>query len=455
MLNNKKLLPILTVALAAMLVVLLVVAFSMTGNQPDPTEPTPTVTEAPTDPPTEAPTEEPTEPPITKESTATIGVTGDILMHDRVIACGYNSATGTYNYDHIYQHWKKYVSAVDYAVANLEVTLCSNTNGYDYKGYPCFNSPDAVPEALKAAGFDMLLTANNHTYDTRNVGMMRTQQVIESLGFDYIGTRQNAADDNFIVKDINGIKIGMVNYTYTTDMNDEGKVALNGIPLTLEDSMLINAFNYWRLNAFYAKLSGQIEQMKEQGAEAIVLYIHWGDEYHTEQNSTQSKMAQDLCNLGIDVIVGNHAHVPQPVALLTNENDPSQKTLCIYSTGNAVSNISRSDNRPVNTEDGMLFSFTFAKYTDGTVVLESADVLPTWVDRMDEQNDWKDQFIVLPLDDEIEDWAAELGIDNSTLNECKNSYDRTMGIVGAGLADANAYFAQHQLEVEAEIGVKN
>ena len=311
-----------------------------------------------------------------------------------------------------------------------------------------------MPEALKVAGFDMLLTANNHSYDTRNKGFMRTQQVVSDLGFDHIGTRPDLETPNYLVKEINGIKIGMINYTYTTKLDDDGKAYLNGIPLTLEDSKLVNVFNYWKLDQFYTKLSGEMEAMRAEGAEAIVLYIHWGDEYNTTQNKTQTKMAQDLCNLGVDVIVGNHAHVPQPVALLTNENDETQKTLCVYSTGNAVSNITRHDKgRPINCEDGMFFTFTFAKYSDGTVILENTDLMPTWVDRTDE-SDWSDQFIVLPLDRENEDWQTALGINDATLKECQKSYDRTMDIVGAGLEEAQTYYAQHQKDVEAEIGVK-
>jgi len=96
-----------------------------------------------TDPETELtiPETEPTEPKITKLSTATVGATGDILMHGAVIKSGLDKATGTYNYDAIFQYFNKCVSQVDFAVANLEVTLCSDTNGYQYQGYPRLTAP--------------------------------------------------------------------------------------------------------------------------------------------------------------------------------------------------------------------------------------------------------------------------------------------------------------------------
>ena len=410
-------------------------------------------TEPSTAPSTEPSTAPPTDPPIIKESTATIGSTGDLLLHDRVIQSGYDKATGTYNYDNIFSVFSSFVSEVDYAVANLEVTLCGDDNGYKYAGYPCFNSPDAIVDAAKAAGFDMLLTANNHSFDTRTKGFMRTQEVIMDRGLDHIGSRYKVEDKNYIVKDLNGIKVGMICYTYNTGFNANGNASLNGIPLTAEATQLINSFSYNDLAGFYEKLSGEMQQMKEDGAEAIMLYIHWGTEYQTYANNTQKKMAQALCDLGIDVIVGNHAHVVQPVELLTNTQDESKKTLCLYSMGNAVSNIYYINGKfPVETEDGMLFKVTFAKYSDGTVVLESAEVLPTWVYRYPENGVGKYRILAMPTDSK-ETWQEDMELTDALLKKCQDSYDRTMKIVGEGLTAANEYYAQHQAEVEASIGV--
>ena len=185
-----------------------------------------------------------TPPQVTKESTATIGAVGDVLLHDKVIQSGYDKATGTYDYQSIFSVFSSFVSKLDYAVANLEVTLCGDENGYPYAGYPCFNAPDAIVDALKEAGFDMLLTANNHSFDTRSEGFFRTQQVIKDKGLEHIGTRPSQEDKNYIIKDVNGIKIGMINYTYNTGVSENGSVSLNFIQLTAEASGLINTFHY-------------------------------------------------------------------------------------------------------------------------------------------------------------------------------------------------------------------
>ena len=403
---------------------------------------------------TQAPaTEAVTEPaPVVKESTATIGATGDILLHDLVIQSGYDSETDTYHYDNIFKWFSAYVSQVDYAAANLEVTLCGDDNGYAYSGYPCFNSPDEIVDAAKAAGFDLLLTANNHSYDTKFTGFTRTQQVIGERGLDHIGTRLDAEDQNYIIRDINGINIAMTCYTYCSAYTSAGNFKLNGNALSSEASQLVNAFHYKDLDTFYRKLSGELEQMKADGAEAVVLFIHWGDEYQTAPNAIQKQMAQELCNLGIDVIVGNHAHVVQPVELLTSQTDETRKTLCLYSTGNAVSNIYKNNTFPVHTEDGMLFTFTFAKYSDGTVLVESADVLPTWVWRYDDDSGVR-KFQILTMDDEA-DWQEEMGLTDELLVKCQESYDRTMELVGEGLETANGWYAQQQAQTETALGIR-
>ena len=408
-------------------------------------------TSPPTEPPTEEPTEEPTEPPA-KVSTATIGATGDILLHELVIKSGYDKESKTYNFDNIFKWFTKYVSAVDYAAANLEVSLNSDKNGFPYSGYPCFNAPDEIVDAAKAAGFDMLLTGNNHTYDMGSSGFIRTQQVIEDRELDHIGTRLEEEAKNYLIRDINGIRIAMTCYTYSTGYTGSGSFMLNGIAMTREDSKLVNAFNYRDLDIFYDKLSGELEQMKADGAEAIVMFIHWGEEYKTKPHVYQEQIGQQLCDMGIDVIVGNHAHVVQPVKLLTSQTDETHKTLCLYSTGNAVSNIYKSGSFPVHTEDGMLFTFTFAKYSDGTVLVESADVLPTWVWRyIDENGVRKFRIMAMAAD---ADWKTEMELTDELMVKCQESFDRTMEIVGEGLAAANDWFAQKQGETEASLGIR-
>ena len=461
---------LLIIVLSVILMILLPIALmmSMTGDLSglvtDPsTDPGKTTTSAVTTvpgtpttvPPTTTPptTAAPTEPPVVKVGSFTLSSVGDVLIHSNV----FNAAsTGNgYDFSQNFRFLADYIRSADYAAGNLETTLAGLDNGYSYSGYPNFNCPDEIIDGMKDAGFDMILTANNHSYDTRSAGFHRTMQTIADRGLAFLGTQADAEDPDYMLVERDGITLGLMCYTYEDNADPDVK-APNGIPLNKADTPLMNTFNYQCLPEFYEEIEETMAEMESLGAEATVLYIHWGYEYHLEQNSTQSKMAQALCDLGIDVIIGGHPHVVQPVELLTSTIDENHKTVCLYSMGNAVSNqrqglISSIDT--AHTEDGVLFSVTFSKYSDGTVILESADLLPTWVflGTSPVTGEW--EYNIMPLDDSVSDWYAQLQLTDSMYKNCKASYDRTMAIVGSGMAEVDAYLAQNVADTEALLGV--
>ena len=175
-----------------------------------------------------------------------------------------------------------------------------------------------------------------------------------------------------------------------------------------------------------------------------MMQIHWGQEYQLTENATQNKIAQQLCDIGFDVIVGGHPHVVQPMELLESTVDPSHKTVCIYSVGNAVSNqrsgyISQAPG--AYTEDGALFEVTFEKYSDGKVYVAATDVIPTWVN-MHTTGGVK-EYNILPLADSTrETWRESFKLNDNTMGFAQKSYDRTMGIVGEGLEACQSYLEQ-------------
>lgn len=403
-------------------------------------------------------TEEPTETTLPEPehvvSTATIGAMGDLLMHMPLFSSQYYSAcdlgNGNYDFEPIFRYVTEYSSALGYTVANLETTLCGTDNGYSYSGYPHFNCPDDIVDGAKNAGFDMLLTANNHSYDTGLVGFKRTIEVVREKGLETLGGMLSDEEPKWTIQEINGINIGMLCYTYAYSETSDGRPSLNGNP-HISEYGLCNYFYSGNLDAFYSQVETYLAEMEEAGAEATMLYIHWGVEYNTYANDSQKAMAQKLCDLGIDVIIGGHPHVIQPVELLTSTEDPEQKTVCIYSLGNAVSNQRLGNISYINTahtEDGILFSVTFEKYSDGTVYLAGADALPTWVNKH-QNSSGKVEYNILPLDyGRVEEWTEMFDIGDTTLNSAKNSYDRTMEIVGEGLADCQTYLEQEKIARE-------
>lgn len=399
----------------------------------------PTAPEEETEPPTE--TTVPVPVPEHVVSTATILSTGDILMHKPVIDVSWSG--GSYDFESIFRYIAEDVTAADYAVANLETTLASTDNGYQYSGYPNFNCPDDIVDAARDAGFDMLLNGNNHSYDTSSVGMHRTISVIRDRELDHIGIVDTEEEKRYLIKEINGINIGMICYTYETD-NRADTVALNGLPLKAADKNLVNAFDYAALDTFYAELEMRLAEMEADGAEATMLYIHWGDEYQLKQNANQTKIAQKICDLGVDVIVGGHPHVVQPMDLLESTVDPDHKTVCLYSMGNAVSNQRQGNLSAISTahtEDGVLFSVTFSKYSDGTVYVESTDLLPVWVYRRTDGTG--NEYNMLPLYlEKADSWMEDFNMKEHTVTAAKNSHARTMAIISEGLTECQTWLKE-------------
>lgn len=400
-------------------------------------------TPSPTDG-TEAPTEE--APQLV--STATVLSTGDILMHGKVINSG-KQDDGSYNFDSIFQYVKSYAQAADFSVANLETTLCGTDNGYAYAGNPKFNCPDAIVDSLKGAGFDMLLTANNHADDTSLVGYKRTLNVVREKGLDTLGTYLSADEQKWTIEEVNGIKIGMVCYTYSDGFSQNGYPLLNYNEVG--ENGILNYFTYDKLSEFYTQLQGYLDEMKAAGAEATVVYLHWGEEYKWKTgegpNANQTAMAQKLCDMGVDVIVGGHPHVVQPVDLLTSGTDAEHKTIVLYSMGNAVSNQRKEEmqqSEPTgHTEDGVLFCVTFAKYSDGSVCVDSAELIPTWVNM--HANSGSTEYNILPLEESTAaQWQAQFGLTDTQLANAKASFDRTQALTLTGMEKVQSYLAQQK-----------
>ena len=430
------------------LTALLLLSGAGCGKEPAPTpavpEPAPAVPEV-----IQPEQAEPQPEPIVKTAQASIAATGDILMHYPIIKTG-QMGDGTYNFDPVFTYFAPYVSEVDYAAANLETTLSGLNNGYKYQGYPRFNCPDGVVEGLKTAGFDLLLTANNHTYDTGEAGFLRTLQVVDEAELDRIGTHTDQEEKRYIVRDVNGIKVGMICYTYETEDGDPNRKSLNGIPMSEKAGGLINSFHYDRLDEFYTHLDTQLKAMEGEGAQATIVFVHWGNEYQLKENDAQRAMAQGMCDLGVDVIIGGHPHVVQPVELLTASEDEAHHTVCLYSMGNAVSN-QRTEQIPSAkgyTEDGVLFEVQFAKYSDGTVLLEEVALLPTWVNLTRSEESGKTVYEIIPLDKSVEDWKTAFTLTDSELAGAEASYQRTMSIVGEGMENVRLYLENQPTPAE-------
>lgn len=371
---------------------------------------------------------EPKEPYIV--SSATVVNTGDILVHSPVLS-GAKTADGGYDFSSFFTDVSPYFKSADLSVINLEVTFGGSESG-EFSGYPMFNSPDSLADTIKDAGLNLILTANNHSYDTRLFGMKRTVQVLKNRGLSFIGTKEAESDPTYLVQNVNGVKLGVVCYTYETACSTEGRKALNGNVIAAEANPLINSFSYDKLDSFYSEAQSVIANMESDGADAIIFYMHWGEEYQLSPNTWQKTIAQQLSNFGVDVIVGGHPHVLQPMDIIYSE-DSQNSTVCIYSMGNAVSNQRQEvmDSCPSgHTEDGVLFYYTFDKYSDGKTVLSSVDLVPTWVDKY--RDGGRNQYKIIPLENAT-DGADKYGLTGAAAQRAEKSYYRTKELMEEGL----------------------
>lgn len=364
-------------------------------------------------------------------ATASISSIGDILIHAPVFNSVLTS-DGSYDFNPIFKHIGPYFAKYDYNVANLEVSLGGTENGRQYSGYPLFNCPDSIIDASKNMGVDMLLLSNNHTYDCGYEGFLRKIKIIEDAGLSYSGVASDSSQKLYNIVEINGIKIGMINYTYETQSYNEGSKAINGITLDSEVVNLVNTFNYDNLDVFYKDLEQKIAMMKKDGAEAIVVYPHWGTEYNLQGNEYQTQMAQKMCDLGVDVIIGGHPHVVEPVRTFTSEIS-GKRTVCLYSMGNFISNQRRHlmNLSTGNTEDGLIFVVNFEKYGDSSVKVKSVEAIPTWVDLTN------GEYTVIPLDNTVSDWGNKFGLSDYSVAAAKESYNRTMTLIEDGITEFN------------------
>lgn len=374
-------------------------------------------------------------------STATLASFGDLLMHRPIIeACLMEEE---YDFSSLFRYVSGDVRSYDYCVANLETSLGGPDCGIRYQGSPKFNCPDAIVDAAADAGFQMLLTANNHCADTGAAGVLRTVDVVRQKGLATLGSGKSAEESKYAVVDINGIKIGMLCYTYATTASVDGAPGFN-FQDPISQPGLVNYFLNTDLPGLYAQVSADLEMLKQEGAEATVVYIHWGEEYMLTASGNQPAIAQRLCDLGVDVIIGGHPHVVEPIELLTSSVNPEHRCICIYSLGNAVSNQRREEMsmKSGHTEDGAVFSVSFEKYSDGKVYLRDCDLLPLWVNKYSTGPRY--EYNILPLDISKQDqWAQSFGLTDGAA-EARASYDRTMNIVRSGLTTCQNYLAQQK-----------
>lgn len=349
---------------------------------------------------------------IPEDKTATIVAIGDTLCHSQVFKDAYDSETGIYDFSPLFKDITKYFENKTVAVGNLEATLAGPS--YKYSGYPTFNTPEHLAVDLKELGLDIMTTANNHSLDIGYTGLVSSLNYLDEAGLEHTGSARSVEEQGKILfKDLNGIKTAFLAYTYGT----------NGIPRPTGKEYCVNLID----KDF---IKSQIDQAKAEGAEAICVSMHWGVEYQTKQNSEQEDLAAFLIENDVNVILGCHPHVLQPLEMkeVTLEDGTKKEGVVIYSMGNFFS----AQTFP-NTRNTLILDVKIRKDgATGKISIDHAKYAPVY--DYDNGVNAKDRYELLDLNGIIESYeSGETTWSKSMYDLAVTEKARTESIVGPNI----------------------
>jgi len=299
-----------------------------------------------------------------QETSARIMANGDLLYHD-IIYISAKKSDGTYDFHENFEYVKPWLKQADLVIGDFEGTV--NKDHY-LAGYPLFNAPGEVMDAIKDAGYQVLDLAHNHILDSQIEGVVSTADAIEKAGMTPVGVYTHESRDKapLLIKEVNGIKVAILAYSY----------GFNGI----EQSISQEDYNRYLSDLDEDKMKAEIERAEKE-ADITIIMPQMGVEYQIEPTEEQKKLYHKMIDWGADIIFGGHPHVVEPAETVEKDGD---KKLIIYSMGNFISNQRIETMQDVEnakwTERGVLMDVTIKKKS-GKTTIETAQAHPSWVSR--------------------------------------------------------------------------
>ncbi len=285
----------------------------------------------------------------------TITAGGDILIHRSIaqLADDLAPGAGVYDFTSMLAPIEPWVGEGDFAICHLEGTLDPENTGLAY--YPRFNAPHEVADALAAAGYDACSTAGNHALDHGFIGVADTLAVLDEAGLGHSGSARHPWERLPSLYEVKGVTVAHLSYTYGT----------NGIPLPDGRPWAVNLIGNGDGILADARLA------RWRGAEFVIVSLHWGTEYQSSPTAGQVDLAVRLLSSpDIDLILGTHVHVVQPIGRV-------QDKVVVYGMGNQIANMWNYDGHS-GTEDGVLVHLRIEE-VDGRFVTSAISFTPTWV----------------------------------------------------------------------------
>lgn len=339
-----------------------------------------------------------------EDITFTLATTGDIMCHNTNFLDAYNSSTKSYDFSYYFTDIKQYLQEADITVGNLETTLSGAKRGYS--GYPTFNTPEILAKNLKSAGFNVVSTANNHCMDKGYSGIESTIKFLDEADLAHTGTFKSKKDqETILIKNVKGVNIAFLSFTYGT----------NGIPVPKDKSYAVNLIDK-------SLIKSQIELAKKENPDLICVSMHWGIEYQTKANKEQEKLADFLFKNGVDIILGNHSHVPQQMEKreIKLDDGTTKDGFVIYSLGNFMANQNKQ-----YTNDSAILKLEITKHKgEGKITIDKATYTPTYMYKNPSKSTKK--FKILDINTEIKKYeskasgAVSKSLYNTLVTERKN-----------------------------------
>lgn len=294
----------------------------------------------------------------------TIAASGDVLIHEALAAVA--RTDDGYDFTPLLAPIAPWIESADLAICHLEGTLSPTNTGLLYQTgqtHPAlFNAPHEVADALAATGYDACSTASNHSLDRGSIGIAETLDVLDEAGVSHAGTARTPSERGPSLYQTGGVLIGHISATFGTNVAG-------------------SADRPWEVNRIdTATIIDDARRAREEGAEFVVVSLHWGTEYQPQPNGSQIELADTLLGSpDIDLILGHHAHVVQPI-------DRVGDKVVVYGMGNHLSNIrGLPDGSKLGGEDGMIVHLTVGELPGGGFAVTDVRFTPTWVDPVTKQ----------------------------------------------------------------------
>ena len=364
---------------------------------------------------------------IPEDITINMSVIGDIMCHNSNYNDAYNSDTDTYDFSYVFQDIAKYFENDDITIGNLETTLAGKEIGYS--SYPTFNTPEILATDLKELGLDVLATANNHSLDKGYVGIENTITELDNAGISHTGTyNSQESSEQYLVKDVNGINIAFLNYTYGT----------NGIAIPSGREYCVNLIDR-------DKIQSDLNNVKALGnVDLICVIIHWGTEYRLTPTDEQEELANFMFENGADIILGWHSHCLEPMEkrTITLEDGTTKDGFIVYSLGNFMSGQNKS-----YTRQSVILQLQITKNGEtGAITIDKIEYVPIYMYNYSSPKG-AHNYKILDIESEIAKYeSGDTSIGSSLYSTLKTELGQVEEILGPEIINTTETVKEENLQ---------